>query len=230
MNKKILVTAGNTTMPIDRVRGLTNIFRGKTGVAIARYFASWGCHVTLLASNLELVKQVQGNPMKVIQFKTYDDLYRAMEQQIRHGDFDVIVQSAAISDFLVAGAYQQVGQIRESAGRFFVELEKLDQSGKISSKHPKLWLETAPTKKIVDQIRNPWGFKGQLVKFKLQVNMDDGTLVELAKKSLADSQADLIVANSLDTFDRAIVIGKDGSVKDVSRDQIPEAIYTGLNI
>jgi len=230
MNKKVLVTAGNTTVPIDRVRGLTNIFTGKTGTAIAEYFATQGWQVTLLASHPELVKQNQDNPMEVIRFKTYDDLYKTMELQTRHGEFDVIVQSAAISDFSVTGAYQQAGQIRESDGRFFVELEKLDQSGKISSKHPNLWFKTTPTVKIVDQIREPWGFRGLLVKFKLQVNMDDATLVELAQKSLVESRANIIVANTLDKFDRAIVIDKDGTTSYISREKIPESIYKGLKL
>jgi len=230
MNKKVLVTAGNTTVQIDKVRGLTNIFTGKTGAAIAGYFANQGWHVTLLASHPELVKRVSGNPMEIIKFKTYDELFRIMEFQVRHGDFDVIVQSGAISDFSVAGAYQQMGQIREDNGHFYVELEKLDQSGKISSKHPKLWFETSPTVKIVDQIREPWGFRGLLVKFKLQVNMDDATLAELAQKSLAESKADIIVANTLDKFNRAMVIGKDGTTRYISREEIPESIYKGLKL
>ena len=32
---KILVTAGNTQTPIDRVRSITNIFSGRTGARIA---------------------------------------------------------------------------------------------------------------------------------------------------------------------------------------------------
>ena len=35
----ILVTAGNTIVPIDRVRCITNVFTGRTGTAIALH-----CH------------------------------------------------------------------------------------------------------------------------------------------------------------------------------------------
>jgi len=230
MSKKVLVTAGNTNVPIDRVRSMTNIFKGRTGVAIAQHFAKQGCRVTLLASNPKLVTQNPDNPLEVIRFNTYDDLFRLMEIQVRNENFDVIIQSAAVSDYRIAGVYQQMGPNIEKIDRFTVDLEKLDQSGKISSKYPKLWIETAPTVKIVDQIRAPWGFKGLLVKFKLQVNMNDGTLVELAKKSMYESQADMIVANTLDTFDRAIVICKNDPPRHISRSEIPNAIYEGLKI
>ena len=47
----VLVTAGNTQAPIDRVRCVTNIFSGRTGAAIAN--AAWGRGhaVTLATSN-----------------------------------------------------------------------------------------------------------------------------------------------------------------------------------
>ena len=36
-----------------------------------------------------------------------------------------------------------------------------------------------PTEKIVDKIKGDWGFKGQLVKFKLQVGISDDELKNL---------------------------------------------------
>ena len=216
--------------PVEMVRGMTNIFKGRTGVAIAEYFARKGCHVTLLASHPELVTPDARNSMEIVKFRTYDELFQAMDLMNVSKSFDVIVQSAAISDYSIAGAFCQVGQIREQEGHFFVELEKLDQSGKISSSHSKLWLETAPTLKIVDQIRSPWGFKGQLVKFKLQVKMGDEELALLAQKSLAESGADIIVANTLENFNRAIILGKDGTRRNVLREQIPEVLYGELKL
>jgi len=32
--KRVLVTAGNTSVPIDRVRVISNIFKGRTGAGI----------------------------------------------------------------------------------------------------------------------------------------------------------------------------------------------------
>ena len=46
----LLVTAGNTLAPIDRVRGLTNIFTGRTGAAVALHAHGRGHRVVLLTS------------------------------------------------------------------------------------------------------------------------------------------------------------------------------------
>src|SRR5438034_5962598 len=45
---RILVTAGNTLVPIDRVRCITNIFTGRTGARIALHAQERGHDVTLL--------------------------------------------------------------------------------------------------------------------------------------------------------------------------------------
>ena len=50
---KLLVTAGNTLVPIDSVRGITNVFTGRTGAGIALHAYRRGHHVTLLTSHPE---------------------------------------------------------------------------------------------------------------------------------------------------------------------------------
>src|SRR5262249_54023479 len=54
----ILVTAGNTLVPIDKVRCITNIFTGKTGAAIALHAHGRGHAVTLLSSHPEALAQL----------------------------------------------------------------------------------------------------------------------------------------------------------------------------
>ncbi|HEY2908611.1 MAG TPA: phosphopantothenoylcysteine decarboxylase, partial [Gemmataceae bacterium] len=58
----ILVTAGNTQAPVDRVRCLTNIFSGRTGAAIA--LAAWtrGHTVTLATSHPESLHDFDVDP------------------------------------------------------------------------------------------------------------------------------------------------------------------------
>lgn len=46
--KKVLVIAGPTWGVIDRVRVITSVFSGETGLRITRYLSDFGCHVTLL--------------------------------------------------------------------------------------------------------------------------------------------------------------------------------------
>ena len=57
---RILVTAGNTQAPVDRVRCLTNIFSGRTGTRIALEARQNGHTVGLLTSHPDAVSQLAG--------------------------------------------------------------------------------------------------------------------------------------------------------------------------
>jgi hypothetical protein len=52
--------------------------------------------------------------------------------------------------------------------------------------------------KLIDSVRRDWGFRGVLVKFKLEVGVTDGELLDVAERSRRQSDADLMVANTLD--------------------------------
>ena len=56
----LLVTAGNTHAPIDRVRVITNVFSGRTGAAIARAAVGRGHRATLLTSHPETIPETVG--------------------------------------------------------------------------------------------------------------------------------------------------------------------------
>ncbi len=226
---KVLITAGNTRIPIDRVRGIDNIFRGRTGAAIAKYFAEKGCEVTLLTSHPKLV--VPEPNLTIVKYNTYDSLVSTMKTEIRTGAYDVVIHSSAVSDYSVEGTYKRTGSI-ETNGRLKLELVKLDSSGKIGSDHKELWMKLIPTMKIVDQIRKPWGFRGKLVKFKLQVDMDDEELLRVATRSMEHSKADFIVANTLEGMNkRAYIVSHGGMhVVSVSREDLPATLFEEVSI
>jgi phosphopantothenate-cysteine ligase/phosphopantothenoylcysteine decarboxylase/phosphopantothenate--cysteine ligase len=196
--QKVLITAGSTNVMIDKVRCISNIFKGKTGSDIAIAAHQRYLDVTLITSNPELIGD---NVFNVIPYKTYDELYSAMEKEITTKKYDTIIHSAAVSDYAVEGTYAP----KQTYQNF--ELEKLDASKKISSSESELYLKLVPTEKIIDKIRFPWGFKGKLVKFKLQVGITDDELIKIATKSMNDSKADHIVANCLEwAKERAYII------------------------
>jgi len=225
--KRILVTAGNTAVPIDKVRSITNIFGGKTGLVIAKYMASLGHEVTLLTSMRDVD---QGELAKVIRFYTFDDLFCAMQDIIEPGEVDIVIHSAAVSDYRVTGTYSPVVSTDWEDGKVLVTLERLDSSSKIGSEYPELYLKMEPTPKIIDQIRSPWGFTGKLVKFKLQVGMTDEDLKEIARKSRITSDADLIVANCMEWMGfRAFIIGKDQEEM-VNRSDLPASLARRLEL
>lgn len=216
---KVLVTAGSTIVPIDQVRVISNIFGGKTGTVIAEYFFSQGDEVTLITSNPKLVT-IADSRLKIISFRTYDDLIDEMEKEIRSGNYDVVIHSAAVSDYQVTDVY-----LKNDDGT----LSLVDKNNKISSTHDSLFLEMKPTLKIIDLIRKPWGFSGKLVKFKLEVGISDEELMEIAKKSRQTSEADFIVANCLEwSRHYAYIINRAGRHIRVSRRAIAVKLRRAL--
>lgn len=196
---KILVTAGNTQTPIDRVRCITNIFTGRTGAQIAAEAARRGHDVTVFTSHPDTIAV---NPSILIRdYRTYDDLHALMAETIPGGEFDVIVHAAAVGDYHLAGTYVHAPgaefEVEHGAWRSAGVPHLLNVSaGKVKGNHPELWLRLTPTPKMVDMIRQPWGFRGKLVKFKLEVGLDRDELLRVAEASRLQSKADLMVANT----------------------------------
>jgi phosphopantothenate---cysteine ligase (CTP) len=222
---KVLVTAGNTSVPIDQVREITNIFHGKTGANIALYFSAKGWDVDLLTSNPNMEKATYGiTGLNVSYYHTFDDLKAMMENMITFGTYDAIIHSAAVSDYTVAGVYTE----EEDSD----QLEPVDSSTKIGSDFPELYLKMVPTPKLISKIRTDWGFEGKLVMFKLQVGIDDTELIDIATKSMVKNDADYIVANTLEHHnDYAYVISAIPSVSTkVDRKELPKKLFEELDV
>ena len=244
----VLITAGNTSIFLDLVRVITNIFKGRTGAFIARLFYKRGAKVTILTSNVSLTNRILGIRTKwyrepgmsdwearfskalhwvlnlgcsnkditVISYTTFNDLFTNMRELITNNHYDVVIHSAAVSDYDVAGIYQHEN------GEFI----PVDTAKKMSSSYKELYLKMIPTEKIIDYIRG-WGFTGVLVKFKLQVGITDLELLDIANKSMHDSNADYIVANCLEWHWKYayIISAKDDSITKVDRLDLPKELY-----
>ena len=210
---KVLVTAGSTAIPIDKVRVISNIFKGKTGYSIAEYFHSKNEDVSLLTS----LKRYSQTP--VCNYKTYDELYEEMYKFVQYNKFDLIIHSAAVSDYYVEGVYTK------DYNQIAFELERLNNDSKVKSNYPEMYLKLKPTRKIVDDLRFKWGYTGTLIKFKLQVDMSDEELIEIAQKSRIDSEANYIVANCLEWCRERAYIISENSVINVKREYLPKTLY-----
>ena len=215
---RVLITAGNTQTPIDRVRCLTNIFTGRTGGRIAVEARARGHAVTLLTSHPDTVVGVEG--LAVNRYRTFDDLHALMAELVPAGQFDAIIHTAAVSDYALAGLFESQTSSAISAGAV---------SGKLSSRHPELWMKFTPTPKLVDFVRGLWHFPGLLVKFKLEVGVTDDELLAIAARSRAQSDADFIVANTLDRYETdAWLIDRSDSASRVVRAELPSVLLNRL--
>lgn len=188
----ILVTAGNTRTMIDRVRCITNIFTGRTGANIAVEGATRGHQVKLLTSHPEVVGPTPG--LTVRAYHTFEELAALMAEEIVGGGYDAVIHSAAVSDYHSGGVYAASGPFD---GKTLPPLTDVS-GGKVKSSHSEVWIRLTPAPKLVDKVRTEWGFRGVLVKFKLEVGVSEDELRQIAERSRLQSNADLMSANTLD--------------------------------
>lgn len=201
---KILVTAGNTRAMIDRVRCVTNVFSGRTGATIAEEAARRGHAVTLLTSRPETADGLGD----VREYQTYEDLAGLMAFYLTDGGYNALIHSAAVSDYLCA-------EVRGPGG-------PLPAGGKVKSDHDELWLRLVRAPKLIDRVRSDWGFAGVVVKFKLEVGVDEDALLQTAEASRERSSADVMVANTLEAAaDWAYIGTGEGDYRRVPRSALP---------
>jgi phosphopantothenate---cysteine ligase (CTP) len=236
---RILVTAGNTQVPIDRVRCLTNIFTGRTGAAVALTALDRGHLVTLLTSRPESLSELRNPlpaaeaPWEVVTYSTFDELRALFIRKVSQGDLDAVVHSAAISDYLAGGIFAP------APGTQFEPDTKLwtgpapalvDRSAaKVKSDEPELWLRLIRAPKLVDLVRAELGFRGVLVKFKLEVGQPEEQLLQTAERSRVHSAADLMVANTLEGAGQWAFIGPiGGKYERVDRGDLAAAVVVAV--
>jgi phosphopantothenoylcysteine synthetase/decarboxylase len=237
----LLVTAGNTQARIDKVRCLTNIFTGRTGASIALCAHERGHDVTLLTSHPEAVQDLHANTITCLErwhlfcYRTFEELQSLMKSMIGGQVFDVVIHSAAVSDYLAAGVYAPVPgtHFQPDNGRWNAGASSPSlvdrRAGKVKSDEPELWLRLVRAPKLVDAIRSEWGFLGLLVKFKLEVGITDDDLLQVAERSRTQSAADLMVANTLEGAAAYAFVGpRNGNYQRVSRRELPARLLEHL--
>ncbi len=183
-NKKVLITAGPTWVPIDDVRVISNIATGKTGVLLAEKLCRLGAKVTLLLGQFE--GRCLNSHIKLARFKFFKELRNKIGAELKSKKYDIIIHSAAVSDF---------------------KPEK-QSKGKLKS-HKAYNLRLIPLPKII-AILNRLAPKARLVMFKLESKVSDKVLIKKAQKARLEMDAEFIVACKLNPY-RAFIIDKEGN-------------------
>jgi phosphopantothenoylcysteine synthetase/decarboxylase len=239
---KILVTAGNTLALIDKVRCITNIFTGRTGASIALCAHERGHVVTLLTSHPEALAELcEGKAQPgsdrwwLRRYRTFEDLQVHLADLVPSGDFDAIIHCAAVSDYLAAGVYAPAEGTYFDAhtgywattGQAPAMVDRLAR--KVKSDDRELWVRLHRAPKLVDLIRSEWGFRGLLVKFKLEVGLTDEQLLDVAETARKHSQADLMIANTLEDAAAHAFLGPlEPGYERVSRQALPAHLLKAL--
>lgn len=168
--KKVLITAGPTIEYIDPVRVITNQSSGRTGVLLARELVSSGARVTFVYGP---GTEPAPKGVKVVRVKTSAEMLEAVRHEMRQR-FDIVVLAAAVSDYTVESPGKT--KIKSSSDRIVLKLKKV----------PKIINEVKKIQKDVF-----------LVGFKAETDVSREKLVFLSRKKLAESHADIVIANDI---------------------------------
>jgi phosphopantothenate---cysteine ligase (CTP) len=107
-NKKILITSGGTIEKWDQVRGHTNLAKGTIGCYIAEELLAKGAQVYYLHGYF--VKTPATHPNLItFQFEGILHLQEQMERILEQEEIDVVIMSAAVSDWQVEKICDQQG-------------------------------------------------------------------------------------------------------------------------
>jgi phosphopantothenoylcysteine synthetase/decarboxylase len=237
---KLLITAGNTQTPLDRVRCITNIFSGRTGAHVAARALDRGHDVVFLTSHPEVLDAIpaardrRAPEWRVRPYRTFDDLEAAMAAEIGRGDLDGVIHAAAVSDYRPAGVFGPApGTSFDPEALAWDACSNRPRMqdvarGKVKSTHPELWLRLVPTPKLIDKVRSEWGFNGVVVKFKLEVGLSEAELLTVAEAARVHSRADLIVANTLEGMHEWALLGGGGGYARVSRGELADRLLDAV--
>jgi phosphopantothenoylcysteine decarboxylase/phosphopantothenate--cysteine ligase len=185
-NKRILITAGPTWVAIDKVRVISNIASGQTGILLAKEAEKQGSKVTLI---LGPVGQVGlSSKINLKKFYYFNELHSLIKKELKNNKYDIVIHSAAVSDYQPKKIFSK--KLKSDIKNFRVELES--------------------TVKIADKIKR-YGPGVFLVVFKLELGIPENKMIDRASETMRDSGADLAVVNtfSLKCPYRALIIDED---------------------
>jgi phosphopantothenoylcysteine decarboxylase/phosphopantothenate--cysteine ligase len=184
-NKRILITAGPTWVPIDSVRVISNIATGQTGVLLAQEAVHRRFKVTLLLGPGDYCCLRKG--IRVIRFRFFDELRQGLKKELGTRRYDFIIHSAAVADFKPARVFKR----------------KLSSQKTIN-------LKLKPLPKVFQDIRKV-SPESRLAIFKLESRVSDKTLIQRAKVAQQKSGAEIVVANRLNPY-CAFIINKSNDI------------------
>lgn len=174
---RAVITAGGTSEPIDDVRVLSNLSRGRFGAYIANALVERGVQVTLLASRALMAQPGWVDPrVRRVGFGSFAELDAALQEHTRVPP-ELLFMAAAVSDYSPVRA-----------------------PGKIRSKSEALVLHLSRNPKLLSTLRQRCGPGSFLVGFKLLSGVSDAELIAVARAQLEHGSLDLCVANDLAKF------------------------------
>lgn len=178
-----IVTTGPTYEELDQVRRLTNFSTGRLGSELVNHLTAAGHEVTLLIGQQSTYRGERA-AKEVQTFTTTENLSERLQRLAASGPVGAVFHAAAVSDFRFGKVWSR------SADGAMTEL----RSGKLSTRQGTLLAELVPTPKLISRLRE-WFPKALLTGWKYEVDGDRASVLELARRQLAECRTDVCVAN-----------------------------------
>ena len=205
MSKTILITAGGTLEPIDRVRSITNTGTGKLGSLIADAFSEYEDTDRIFyvhAANACLPKTEKA---VLCPIRSTDDLEKTVKELCSKEHIDIVIHSMAVSDYRVrsvveASALANTDLNEEELLKLFDREDLNKKYNKLPSKlnSPVILLE--PTPKIIPLFRSLLP-EAVIVGFKLLDNVSHEELINTALNLLRKNGCSYVLANDYSTVE-----------------------------
>lgn len=237
MRKRVLVTSGGTSEPIDQVRKITNLSTGRLGSLIADTLTQSGIDVDYMHGEMAAIPSLQMAGMYCVD--SVHTLQTTLQERLAQQSYDAVVHAMAVSDYTpravltaqalaedlaqrlhgytVSDAVQLVPLIQESILRC-----RMETGQKIRSDLDNMLLLLERTPKIIGQIKQ-YQPETSLIGFKLLSGVEESTLLQVAQALLVSNGCDYVVANDQQTITHdahhAILVNRAGICRRMSTKQ-----------
>jgi phosphopantothenoylcysteine synthetase/decarboxylase len=182
LRRPILLVGGAPQVDLDAVRYLSVHATGTTA-----------CRLANRLPEAELLLSYNAKPgIAAKRYRRRAELDEQVQHWAQAHPGGLIVMSAAVNDY-------QLERIQVESDGTRIDIAA---SGKVPSGADRIHLQLQPAPKLVDQLRQEWGFHGHLVAFKYE---SVRSVIDSAKALLHRIDASLVVANSIDGSVQALV-------------------------
>ncbi|MGA2499292.1 MAG: phosphopantothenoylcysteine decarboxylase [Tepidisphaeraceae bacterium] len=148
-------------------------------------------------------------------------------QTTTRSNYDAVFMTAAVADYTPDGTYTIVERQCLNDGITEKWTVRNVQAGKVKSSYDRIAVVGKRTEKLVDLFRKSWGYRGMLVKFKLEVGLEVDELLKIGENSRLASGADYLVANTLEMVNGlkpGAYLLRTGGHEWVDRDRLPSRL------
>ncbi len=208
MIENILITAGGTAEPIDRVRSITNTGTGKLGSLIAARFSEYEEVKNIWYVHAKNAVMPECDKVSSVPISSAEDLLCTVKKLCAENRIDAVIHSMAVSDYRVRSvisAQEVFAASHESADidelfRFTDKENLVKKSNKISSDmhNPVIFLEKTP--KVLPVFRKLLP-EAVIVGFKLLDHVSHEELIDTAHRLLQKNSCDYVLANDYQTVE-----------------------------